>query len=145
MYNASYNCHAGKLSLKYDGPGSNYEVGGFSRFYVGSKVKVLAANSDEGSKNVGYEVGQEKIGITFEIVKARPIGRPRTQSLKGHRCEPGDIDYDHTDSRASYTVQIKDISSEAQPLTGLKPGQVLTLSCSETQDMPVVCGDNGRY
>lgn len=131
---ASYDCAAGKLALRYDGPGSNYAVGGYSHFYLKGQKNGLLAYEASGSDadEIGSEVGDSgKLEVTFDTVHTRTIGKPVVQP-GGDECGS----YDHTDSKTVRTIKITAISEAAAKKLGLKAGSMLRMACKETEDMP---------
>lgn len=139
---ASYSCTAKNgIKLIYNGPGSNYAVGGYSNFYAPkSEDRILAyENFDEkGRSTVGEDVGDSgALQITFEFTKVRQVGKPVVTPVDVTDCEG--FDYEHTDSRSVRKVKITGISDAAAKTLKLKANDVLVMSCEDTSDVPVKC------
>jgi hypothetical protein len=136
---ADYNCKKGPIDLKYNGPGSNYAVGGYSNFYMNGEEKGILAYEKLGSddkEEVGSVVGDHgSLEVTFESTNIKNITEP--VGVKPVPCE--DMDYEHSEWKTIRTIKISAISKMASQKLGLNAGDQIDMDCDETMDVPVSC------
>lgn len=141
---AYYSCVSEQgLKLKYDGPGSNYAFGGYSNFY--GKDYDLSYLSYENLEDENSSVGEIKddfdpLHITFEVVENRTQGDVKVEPVDPTKCEG--FEYEHSEWASIRTIKILDISQTASASLELTPGQVLSMKCDETRDVPVRCNND---
>ncbi len=144
---ANYSCKSkAGLRLEYDGPGSNYAVGGFSNIYLkNSKVGTLAyePNEDKSTK-IGDEIADAKLEVIFES-HVTATSKPKYDINPGDKCTPEEIDYRHSDFRSVREIKITELSKRAASKLGLKKGQSIKMACKESVDTPITCPATGRY
>ena len=143
---AGYDCSSPKLNLRYDGPGSNYAVGGYSHLSLkGSTERILSADSDSDSTDIGSVIAGERLQVEFSVEAVKAVGQSKVDTKVGDKCEANEVDYVHTDSWSIRTVRIMHISGAAAKHLGLHKGNALKFACAETEDVPVRCPSTGRY
>ncbi|WP_413287632.1 hypothetical protein [Bdellovibrio sp. HCB337] len=145
---ADYHCKNGNLELNYDGPGSNYAFGGFGHFYItkaGKTISVLSLEDISEGDSVGDVVAEEILGVLFDLHNEKATSPITSDKKAGDKCEPGEIDYVHTEWNSTRTIVIKEILPQASQDLGIKAGEKLTFTCQETQDTPITCPDSGQY
>lgn len=144
---ANYVCQSKNgITLKYDGPGSNYSVGGFSNFYNKNRAdKFLSFENFEGIENsIGDAIGDSgPLHVTFDFVDYRIQGEVKVTPVDPTSCEG--YEYEHSEWNSVRTVKITDISNAASTGLGLKKDSVLIMTCEETMDVPIRCDQTKRY
>lgn len=148
------SCSNPQFYLNYDGPGSNYAFGGLSNLYVknqknseGETVKLLAYEDFDGTpEKVGAGEGSwGPLHIVYSEELSTRKGKVRVSPKRGDKCEPEEIDFQHSEWKANVVVRIDAISSEASQRTGLKAGSKLSFNCDKSSDVPFTCPKSGRY
>lgn len=144
----NYECSNKNIELKYDGPGSNYAVGGYSHFYAkggNEKDRLLSyeIREDEDS-SLGESIGEETLNILFSVADVKKTSDEKSDLKVGDSCEAGEVDYQHIEWTSNKTIEIKDAAAVAAKL-GLKKGDQVQVSCNESMDIPVRCPDTGKY
>lgn len=146
------NVASKSLRLVYDGPGSNYAVGGYSHLYIkqqGSETEEsLLAYQNFEEENLtdllNERVGLEKLSLIFSVLSEAP---PTTEIIRvpqpGEVCEAGTRDYMSSSYRAQRGIKIDAVNSEASQF-GLQGGQEFVFDCDVQNDEPYTCGEDGR-
>lgn len=142
---ASYDCSNEKLQFAYDGPGSNYAVGGASNIYLKSDVHrkdgmMSYENMDGENSQVGEGFGDGKLEIIFSSVNFEQVGEEKTIPVDKKNCVG--YEYEETTYKSVQTIKIDQISALAAAKLGLKAGQVLKFSCDHTSSVPEKCDND---
>jgi hypothetical protein len=154
-YYAGFDCTSENIDLKYDGPGSNYAVGGYSNFYAnnkkdkdGNRLAVLAYSEPEGRDfKLGEKITDATVEIDFGLDTAQEIpGTSKNSGPKvGDKCEPNDVEYSESEYQVYQKVIINRITTKASKILNLAPKQVITLKCTHTSASPNRCPESGVY
>ena len=147
---AGYNCKAGSIELKYDGPGSNYAVGGYSNFYAeNGEAKFLSYElydpEEDPSGIIGEEIAGQVTGVLFTTEEYTSITPAKYDIAVGDKCEPNEFDYVSSDWKTKQTVLIQAISEEASNKLGIKKGDKVDFTCDSWQAEPIRCPEGGVY
>lgn len=149
---AYYECSNKNLELKYDGPGSNYAIGGFSNFYSENAnspepVKVLSQQNspDSPAEALGSETSEGPLELIFSVLNVVKTSHVISDLKVGDSCNPDEFDYQHKEWTSVRMIQIKDLAAPVVAKLGLRKGDVLHLSCQESLDIPVKCPASGKY
>lgn len=147
MHNyAGYDCKSGALSLKYDGPGSNYAFGGYSNLYVANEKLAAYESAEENSQEkLGDDVADQKLEILFRVESTSTIGKIKSSPRVGERCAPGERSYLSSQFKTNRVIVFEQLSARASAATGLKNGQKVKFSCQESSSTPISCPASGRY
>lgn len=144
-----FDCKVGNLKLVYDGPGSNYAVGGFSHVYSvknGTQIRALAYENLEGEySKLGDQVNQEELEVLFIQQSSTRLSRLQTSPKVGDRCEPGEFGYLESTWKEKVNVKFETVSARVANDMGIKSGEVKTFTCSMSSSTPIECPKSGRY
>lgn len=144
-----FDCKVGNLKLVYDGPGSNYAVGGYSHVYSvknGNQVSALAYENLEGENStLGEQVNGEELEVLFIQQSSSRLSRMQTTPKIGDRCEPGEFGYLESKWKEKVNVKFEKVSARAASDMGIKNGEVVTFTCSMSSATPIQCPKSGRY
>jgi hypothetical protein len=148
-------CSNEKYELNYDGPGSNYLVGGLSNLYLkrikdaqGKMIKLLSYEDTVDTPiKVGHSFDEAGIlHVNFSTIEYKTVGETDVTPKVGSSCTPGETDFLHTAWQEDQLVEINGITKEASNLSGLKVGSQMKFSkCERTTDHPIKCPRSGKY